>query len=215
MSAEEQKEFEALLRKKEYERLKEKTVETIRQGSRKRSQAGNDLLEAHEWLSTQSTNFIFFFKGDTVTPFIESFESTSEYFFDKLRGDLNLKKYFAFDEKIEVFLIHDHVLWDTLSSEFPLDEDIPGFANHHKREIYLHMSSNEEKNNTIFAHELSHIFLKEFSIKTFSKKHYMPLWLTEGFASYQGAVSDYALPKNDLIKALYKNYYIKLDELLL
>jgi len=209
-----EEEFQEQLLQKERVRLKEETIETIEQGRKRRSKVANEILDGDEWLISQSTNFILFFNEDKIPPSLKKIEKVSELFFDKLRGDLNLKKYFSFDEKIEVYLIQDNQLWEKMLKETSQEKNIFAFSNHYKREIFLDITIKEEHFIPNFAHELSHIFLKEFTITNFSKKHFIPLWLNKGFANYEGALFDYSLPKKDLINAIYKNYYIKLDELL-
>lgn len=199
-------------RKRELQDLQEKTAEIISQHKRKRSPLGNSLLKDEGWLALTSRHCIVFIENRDLYAQGKNISRTAEYYFDKIRGDLNLKDYFTFDENIEIFLI-EQPKWKSITAYAPQIESAAGFAHYYKKEIYLNVTASKDHLQNILGHEMSHLFLREYVIENFSKKHRIPLWLNEGFANFEGALLEYALPQKTLIDGIRKNYYIKLDRL--
>lgn len=210
----EREQHEALLQEKEYKKRKNETIEEIRQGSMRRSREANDILETDEWLMERNAQFTIFYNTGDIASFAKKLKDISSSYYEKAQNDLGLEKAFILNERVEVFLVTDPVMWETLIATVSHVETKRGLANYYKKEIFLDAIDTTKQINNFFAHELSHILIEEFVVQNLSKKHSIPLCIKEGFAHYQGPVATYILPKEKLKKATTSNYYIQFDKLL-
>jgi hypothetical protein len=193
---------------------RERTSELIQQRKARRSLRGNTILEEGAWFSVEAQNFIVFFQSAENIAFADSLAHAAEEHFAQIKAELALDPFFLFDERIEIFAMRTEQQWLTAAQEDAREGNSLSISSHYFKELYLYLAAEEKRISEALAHELARLVLEEFNRSFFSKRHRIPFWLIEGLSGRFGEVPDLKISLHVLTDALYKNYAIRLDQLL-
>lgn len=194
-------------------------LETVQQGADMRSPFVQKMLSEGVWSMQKEDLFTVFSDTDEVPPFVDTLTMTASKYVPFLKDALALTLSSLSVKKIEIFILSDSERWSCVSRELPDREitHVAGIAQ--KKELFVYLFDNTQKGIEVsvhgFLHELTHLFLQEFVMEQFGKKYPIPLWLTEGFAFYNGQIEECLLGQEELKKGVVRNYYLKLHELMI
>jgi len=201
-------------REKALEENKKRTFEFIQQGGADRSQRTQAILTEGTWLSEDTLNFITYYQNEETKAFAEALANAAEFYFEKIKTDLGLEIYFAFQERIELLIIEKDSQWKAATAEDLRLGNTTSLSSHFFKEIFLSLAADETEIVTMLAHEIARLVTREFALQTFSKRHIVPFWLIEGIAGFEGPIQSLDLPPDTVCDAIRKNYLVKLDRLL-
>jgi len=194
---------------------KEATTERIKQGQKDRSDRGNSILSDGEWFSFGTENIIAYCSDEESIEVTESLAEAAEYYFERSKSELGMDFYFAFSERIDIILIENDTDWKKATRDAIRIGNPHSISNHFFKEIYLDLRVEDPLIVNALHHEIKRMLLRELIISSFSKGHYVPLWLTEGVVSSSSPLTGLELPLATVRDAILKNYLIKFDELLM
>jgi hypothetical protein len=126
-----------------------------------------------KWKRGASEHFIYYYEK---RQHFMSYSKKAESYYAKIRKDLSVKE--ASSEKCIAYLVPDQTHWEWFLSR--IDKQAAGFCT--GREIYIvcFKTGPYRDSEKTFAHEICHLIFMNFWTGTFC-----PLWLNEGFASYE------------------------------
>jgi hypothetical protein len=199
----------------EKESNKEQSIKLIQEGKAARSETTNSFVSQGDWFSIITDNFILYYNDWEDALFAATVSISAENALTKIKMDLSLKEPFSFNERIEIILIKDEEKWRNVLKDDPRIGNDSSRSSLFFKEILLFSINDASLLSTLLAHESARITLNEFMIQSFSKKYILPLWLSEGFAGFEGEISHLKASPETLLDAILKNYLIKLDSLVI